>query len=64
LLTAQTVTGNTVAKDVYAIVEPVLRAFLDDIKLTKLEPTTEELFPLPKEIGKRKAKALAVAARA
>ena len=57
LLGARVVTGNTVVKDVYAIVEPVLKAFLEDVKLTKLEPTKEELFPIPAKPKARAARA-------
>lgn len=38
--------GDQGAKEVYGRAETALHAFLHNIKLDKLEPTTEELFPL------------------
>jgi hypothetical protein len=47
LLTTDHVTGDHFVKEIYALTETALYAFLNNEKLTKLVPTEEELFPLP-----------------
>lgn len=40
--------GDHLSKEIYARTETSLQAFLNNERLTKLEPSKEELFPLPK----------------